>query len=1032
MKRLALGADGRRTSDDWLQILVTVIVLGGCFLFTFLALHPSKLFLNTMPAGGDMGAHVWAPWFLKNHLFPHGRISGWAPDWYDGFPALTYYFPGPYLAIALLSYVIPYGIAFKLVSVSGVLGLPFAAYGFGRMTGMRFPGPQLLAVATVPFLFDRYFTIWGGNIASTLAGEFSFSISLCLALLFIGVFSVSMRTGKYRWLAALLLAGTLFSHLLPTFFAIAGAVLVWLLQPGRRRFWRGLAIGVLGFGVTAWWLLPFIVRIGYSNDMGWERSTAFMKGLFPFLCNSHKTDASVNCPAFNVVRPYTMHLEVVVALAAAGVIGGIVLRRRTTLLITGLGLVFAGLFRFMPQGTLWNARMLPFWYLMVYFAAATCLAESALAIGVLLGRVPRRASLTPYGSGPDLEVAPIAQAAPEDDRQLVGVGGGSHLAAGVDWPADDGWDEVWDPPSGPPVSGPSSDDPESGPLGSGPPGSDRPGSGRLGSGRSGSGPPGDDVWDEWPDDGGGDQELVPSRWPALIAPIVVLLFVLAFVGQAIPDFQGFFNDVLGHYGIGGASERAAVNPNFVSSWANWNYSGYQEKAAYPEYRDVVLTMAKVGQQNGCGRAMWEYESEEDRFGTPMALMLLPLWTNECIGSEEGLFFESSATVPYHFLDQSELSQNPSRAMRDLPYRSFNIVDGIQHMQLLGVRYYMAISPATQTAARSLTTGPNPMLRLVAQTGNYQVSYTQGGSTADQARHWEIYEINDSAPVAGLSYLPAVMKGVSTTGRGWINTVLPWYQDASQWPVELAASGPADWPRVKGATPNPPHVAVTPAVVTNIKTTDDRISFDVDHTGTPVLVKTSYFPNWQATGANGPWRVAPNLMVVVPTSRHVSLHYGFTPVDDAGRVVTVAALAGVGLLWWRERTPGEDVVVAGDDVPAGGADDPGDGDGPSDGSPTSGDGPVPAGARVGAAEANLAEVSAGGAPPSPPPAPPAPDAGGPVAGAGEPWAAPSGPTSGAPGGDGRSGGPDAPAPAIDGAAEAGTEPTTPTASPEGLT
>ena len=90
-------------------------------------------------------------------------------------------------------------------------------------------------------------------------------------------------------------------------------------------------------------------------------------------------------------------------------------------------------------------------------------------------------------------------------------------------------------------------------------------------------------------------------------------------------------------------------------------------------------------------------------------------------------------------------------------------------------------------------------------------------------------------------------------------------------------------------------------------TDDRISFDVDRTGSPVLVKTSYFPNWQATGANGPWRVAPNLMVVVPTSRHVELHYGFTPVDNLGRVVSVAALAGVGLLWWRERSGGAEDV-----------------------------------------------------------------------------------------------------------------------------
>ena len=66
-----------------------------------------------------------------------------------------------------------------------------------------------------------------------------------------------------------------------------------------------------------------------------------MKGLFPFMCSTTKADANVNCPPFSVAHVYTMHLEVVVALAAAGVIGGLILRRRTTLLIAGLGLVFA-------------------------------------------------------------------------------------------------------------------------------------------------------------------------------------------------------------------------------------------------------------------------------------------------------------------------------------------------------------------------------------------------------------------------------------------------------------------------------------------------------------------------------------------------------------------------------------------------------------------------------------------------------------------------------------------------------------------
>ena len=48
----------------------------------------------------------------------------------------------------------------------------------GRLFRLPFPGPPLLAVATVPFIFDRTWTIYGGNAASTLAGEYSFSISL--------------------------------------------------------------------------------------------------------------------------------------------------------------------------------------------------------------------------------------------------------------------------------------------------------------------------------------------------------------------------------------------------------------------------------------------------------------------------------------------------------------------------------------------------------------------------------------------------------------------------------------------------------------------------------------------------------------------------------------------------------------------------------------------------------------------------------------------------------------------------------------
>ena len=81
-------------------------------------------------------------------------------------------------------------------------------------------------------------------------------------------------------------------------------------------------------------------------------------------------------------------------------------------------------------------------------------------------------------------------------------------------------------------------------------------------------------------------------------------------------------------------------------WARWNYTGYENKPAYPEYYDLVTTMQRVSRERGCGRAMWEYDDPRlERYGTPMAPMLLALWTDGCIGSMEGLFIPDLLRVP---------------------------------------------------------------------------------------------------------------------------------------------------------------------------------------------------------------------------------------------------------------------------------------------------------------------------------------------------------------------------------------------------
>ena len=743
--------DLRRPS--WPAVL-TFAVVGGAVLFVFLQLSPSLLFARTTPAGGDMGAHVWAPAYLRDHLLPHGRLTGWTPDWYDGFPAFVFYFPLPSLLIVLLNLVLPYGIAFKLVSVLGVLSLPVAAWAFGRLAGMRNPAPACLAVATVPFLFDRSFTIYGGNIPSTLAGEFAFSISLSVALVFLGMFARGLRTGRHRGLSAVLLAVTALCHIIPTFFAVFGAGVLTLMSLTHRpftwaRFRFAVPAVVVGGLLAGFWVVPFLLRIPYTNDMGWEKIVTYHHTLFP------------------------SNMRWLFVMAGMGGAVSLLLLRRMGIFLTIMAATSALAFVWAPQSRLWNARLLPFWFLCLYLLAGFLVAELGVGIATFLTR-----------------------------------------------------------------------------------------------------------------------EREPLQGALVATPIVALLVAMVFVGLPLRSLPGGGVKADGkyHWPVHSRFSFATADSSFVPGWAKWNYTGYERKTSYPEYRDVIATMNEVSKAHGCGRAMWEYEKEEDRFGTPMSLMLLPYWTRGCVGSMEGLFFESAASTPYHFLNQSELSLAPSSAQRDLPYRPLNVAKGIEHLQLLGVKYYMAISPEAQVQADAL-----PSLRLVATSGPWNVSYTEKGSQVTKPRTWRVYEVAGAAVVQPLTNQPVVVTGLKKGARPWLKAAVNFYQDTSQWPVLRAASGPRSWARVPVASTNPKRTPMATAHVSHIQTGDDRISFDVDRTGVPVLVKASYFPNWKASGAKGVYRVMPNLMVVVPTRKHVSLHYGYTPVDALGYLLTLLGVAAVAVL-----------------------------------------------------------------------------------------------------------------------------------------
>jgi hypothetical protein len=325
--------------------------------------------------------------------------------------------------------------------------------------------------------------------------------------------------------------------------------------------------------------------------------------------------------------------------------------------------------------------------------------------------------------------------------------------------------------------------------------------------------------------------------------------------------------------------------NQVSSWAQYNYSGYQGKAAWPEYNDLMTTMAKVGQEYGCGRAMWEYNSNEGRFGTPEALMLMPYWTDNCIDSMEGLFFESSATTPYHFLDQAELSVSPSNPMVGLPYGGLDVAFGVQHLQMLGVRYYVAFSPSVIKQANA-----DPELTLIAKTKKWPSPGYQ----------WFIYQIKSSPMVVGLTSLPNIV--ANTTSRvGWLQANTTWWLNPHLWGTVAATTGPSNWPTASSITTMDMKTTLPKVTISQLKVGLQSISFHVSRVGVPVLVKISYFPRWHATGATGPYRVSPNLMVVIPTSNDVAMNYGSTPLLTASNILTdLTSLAGVVTLYFYVR------------------------------------------------------------------------------------------------------------------------------------
>jgi hypothetical protein len=141
-------------------------------------------------------------------------------------------------------------------------------------------------------------------------------------------------------------------------------------------------------------------------------------------------------------------------------------------------------------------------------------------------------------------------------------------------------------------------------------------------------------------------------------------------------------------------------------------------------------------------------------------------------------------------------------------------------------------------------------------------------------------------------------------KDFVDASLEWYDDVENLDRWIVADGPDAWRRIASVEQRLDSPArdysLTREAVSNILIEGQRISFSTTAVGVPHMVKVSYFPNWKASGANGPYRAAPSLMVVIPTSEEVVLTFEQTWVEYLGKVLSLATLLVLGLWGYRSR------------------------------------------------------------------------------------------------------------------------------------
>ncbi len=369
-------------------------------------------------------------------------------------------------------------------------------------------------------------------------------------------------------------------------------------------------------------------------------------------------------------------------------------------------------------------------------------------------------------------------------------------------------------------------------------------------------------------------------------PIATLLFFIAESVHGIniryAPFLELFSMILAGYGLSRLVKNLRITwlfpfivllvvvvvvrdqTTYIPTWIKWNYEGFEAKALWNSFSSVNKFLSG---SEGDPRVVYEHSPEHNAAGTPRAYESLPLFSGR--STLEGLYMQSSATAPFVFYIQSEVSKHNSCPFWNIwPCTSFNIEDGTKHLKMFNVQYFIARSDQVKNALRN-----HPEYRRV-----------------EIIEPYEIYELmtNQNKYVIVPNYEPVLFET-----RNWKNISYEWFKDLDKVDVPLVfvkRISDEDRNRFKSVMTNERLDDLTGIPVNqdcNIQefVSNEEVTFTTTCPGKPHTIRISYHPNWQVDGADKIYLVSPSFMLVFPEEQEVRLWYGYNWIDILSYAMT---------------------------------------------------------------------------------------------------------------------------------------------------